>query len=185
MPLRRRKISRELAREETRSKEAARELVGRIVTCFVTDPDLYDVKAAVLTRGEKDDLLLARLAWTDDARWDYFHGDPWAVVRGVVEVPDAATGGHEAEAWIGGSIREVPFNLLPGLFQEAYVACVVQPPPPSDPLGYWWVVPGSGDDWPVRIFPSGIGDKAPPIGEVGYVLVPREAIEELWRLRGW
>jgi hypothetical protein len=155
MPLRRRKISRELAREETRSKEAARELVGRILTCFVTEPDLYDVKAAVLTRGETDDLLLVRLSWTDDARWDYFHGNPWAVVRDVVEVPDAATGGQEAEAWIGDAIREVPFNLLPGLFQEAYVACVAQPPASIRPTrilvgGARQRRPLVGSDLPVR-----------------------------------
>jgi hypothetical protein len=174
--------------EEARSKDAARDLVGAIVTCFVTDPDLYDVKAAVVTKGETSNLLLVRMAWTDESYVPYYHDqDPWAVVRDAIDLPDFPTGRQAAEEWIGDSIREVPFKLLPGLFQEAYVAAVVDPRPPPDPLGYSWVVPGDYNDehWPVRLFPSGIGENAPPVGKVGYVIMPRIAIEELWRLRGW
>jgi hypothetical protein len=180
-----RRLAREWDEREDNAKAAARRLVARITACFVSDPDAYDVRAAVITKGETDDLLLVRLAWSDDDRAEYFSGNPWCVVEDVLDVPDTATGRQRAADWIGDSVREVPFNLLPGLFQEAYVAAVVQPAPPADPLGYWWVVPTDAEHWPVRIFPSGIGEDAPPIGEVGFVLMPRAAIEEMWRLRGW
>jgi hypothetical protein len=182
-----RQIIRQLDQETSRSRDAARELVGRIVTCYVSAPDLYDVKAAVITRS-KTRLLLVRLAWTDDAYPAYYlDGDPWAVVQDIVDLPDFPTGREAAERWIGDSIREVPFKLLPGLLQEAYAAAVIKPRPPPDALGYLWVVPWGDEDndWPVRIFPSGIGKNAPPIGEVAYVAMPRVAIEEMWRLRGW
>ena len=40
-------------------------------------------------------------------------------------------------------------------------------------------MPSQGEMWPVRFFPSGLGEKAPPIGEVGYVLMDRAAVEAI------
>lgn len=53
MPFRRWSLSRELDRREQQAKVAACELIARVSACSVSDPDVYDVKAAVLTRARQ------------------------------------------------------------------------------------------------------------------------------------
>jgi hypothetical protein len=170
----------------------ARDSIPRVRACFTTDPDQYEVRAAIVyeptadQRGDRPPFDVFELKWEEQLRLDYFEsGDSRYLLEEVVGAGDELGARAVAHNWVGVGGREVPFNLLPGLYQTAFVGLLAGREPPFWPLGWMWVVPSDDEYWPVRHFPSGLGDKAPPIGEVGYVLMPRVAIEEIWRLRGW
>jgi hypothetical protein len=179
-------------REEQAVIAVARDAVPRIRACFTTDPDQYEVRAAIIyepTAEQRDSpppLDVFELKWGEQYRSDYFEsGDARYLLEEVVGAADEEAARAAAHKWVGSDAREVPFNLLPGLYQTAFVGLLAGREPPSWPLGWLWVVASDDEYWPVRYFPSGLGENAPPIGEVGYVLMPRVAIEEIWRLRGW
>ena len=73
---------------------------------------------------------------------------------------------------------------MPGIFQSAFVATLAGADPPFWPTGYLWIVPLEGDHWMARPCPN-VGETAPPRGDVGFMLMPRAAIEEVWNARGW
>jgi hypothetical protein len=125
------------------------------------------------------------MLWDDGDRTDYFESsDPRYIVRDIVAAADASDAERIANGWVGPTCRQVGFNFIPGLFQTAFVAMVAGNDPTFWPLGFSWVVATESPVWGVRLFPN-VGETAPPIGEVGFVLMPRDAIEEVWRSRGW
>jgi hypothetical protein len=193
MPLGRRR--RDERKAEARALDAARAAVDNVLGCFVSDFDDYEVRSCIAIRNDAGGVNVLHLGWDDeDVRFNYFRdGDVGAVISEVTPVSELSAAGAIAERWIGPTCREVPFNALPGFYQHVYVEALVQDvlgagadlPLPLNPLVYSWVSPTDSDLWVVRIFPSGIGETGPPIGEVGCVLMPRAAIEEMYRLRGW
>lgn len=181
---------RAMDREEEETKAVARDAISRVSACFASDPDEYDVRAAVIWRPPQDDapdIDVLQFAWDDNDRTDYvLSGDPSYVVRGITEAANEEEARRIAEAWVGPSCRELAeFNFLPGYYQNAFVAALAGREPPPYGLEYLWAPSPEGEVWPVRYFPSGIGEKAPPIGQVGFILMPGAAVQELWRLRGW
>jgi hypothetical protein len=179
-------------REEREVVAVARDAIPRVRACWVTDPDEYEVKAAVVfepsldQRGDGPPFDVFEFRWDEQYRSDYFmSGDANYLLHEAVGAEDELAAAAAAADWVGAGGREVPFNLLPGLYQTAFVGVLAGREPPFWELGWLWVLPVDSNVWPVRYFPSGLGENAPPIGEVGCVLMPRAAIEEIWRLRGW
>lgn len=189
---RRRRGASDLDRQEQEVIAVARDAIPRVRACFTTDPDQYEVKAAIVfepTAQQRDGgprLDVFEFKWDEQYRLDYFEtGDSRYLVRDVVGADDEQAARLAAREWVGDRGREVTFNLLPGLYQTGFIGLLAGREPPFWPLGWLWVVPSDGEYWPVRYFPSGLGENAPPVGEVGFVLMPRVAVEEIWRLRGW
>ena len=196
MRFRRRRLSKQLDREEAAQRTAAREAVGRIVCSFTSDPDEYDVRGAVVFHPPATDappdppeLMVAQMFWRDEDRENYFlEHDPWSVVRDLLPAADESEARALATSWIGPTCRELSTQWFPGLYLNVYVELYTGQDPPLDGTAGMWFLPPESDDAAlivVRHFPSGIGETGPPIGEVGCVLFQRASVDELLRLRGW
>jgi hypothetical protein len=188
------RLSREIDLEEEAQRSAATDAVARVVSCFTSDPDSYDVRAAVVfrppdvaTSSNGSELLVAQLLFRDEDRADYFTSlDPWYIVREVIPAANPAEAGKLAAEWIGPSCNEVSFDFIPGLYQYAFVGIHGESPPPITGAEYMWFLPCEDPDMlVVRPFPSGFSEAGPPIGEVGFLRMPRAAAEEILRGRGW
>lgn len=196
MPFGRRRLRKQLDREEAVQRVAAREAIGRIVCCFTSDPDVYEVRGAIVFRPPEEDappdaaeLMVAQMLWRDEDRTDYFlDGGPWSVIRDLVPAADESEARALATNWIGPTCRELPTQWFPGLYLNVFVQLYTGQDPPLDGTAYLWFLPPESDDAAVvvvRAFPSGIGETGPPIGEVGCVLFNRASVDELLQLRGW
>ena len=63
-----------------------------------------------------------------------------ASAEDVAPASDETQAGDIAAAWIGDTCREVEsFNLLPGLYQTAFVTMIAGRQPPNWPLQWMWV----------------------------------------------
>ena len=181
---------RAMDREEEETKAVSRDAISRVSACFASGPRRVrrpSCSYLATASGRCPDIDVLQFAWDDNDRTDYvLSGDPSYVVRGITEAANEEEARRIAEAWVGPSCRELAeFNFLPGYYQNAFVAALAGREPPPYGLEYLWAPSPEGEVWPVRYFPSGIGEKAPPIGQVGFILMPGAAIQELWRLRGW
>lgn len=192
MPLGRRRHERAA---EARALAAARSAVANVVACFCSDPDVYEVRASIAVDDGACGINVFQLQWDDgNIREAYFlEGDTSAVIARVDGADDIAGVEANAQDWIGRTCSQVRFIGLPGLFQHVYVkACVQRTLSPGadlslplDPLTNLWVCSVGDDTVVARLFPSGLGENAPPIGKVGFVHVLSGAVGEMYRHRGW
>lgn len=202
VPFARRRYERQLQKEfderERGAAARAHTAVSNVVACFCTDPGQYDVRAAVIWHPNEPDaaeIVVFKFGWGDAQSDDLMFDGPGICVWEGVEVATDAEGEAACRQWVGESRRQVRFDYLPGLFQMGFFNRVTggEEPPMSSGLIGLWIAPAPGSDapdpradaWPVRGFPAGMSAEGPEVGQLGYVLMPRSAAEEILRLRGW
>src|ERR1700680_2540534 len=127
MPFGRRRYVRQLQRQvDDREKEAAARAsaaMPNVVSCFCTDPDEYDVRAAIVWHPHEPDapeIVVFKFGWADEDREGLFFDGTAICVREGVEVSTDAVGEDVCREWVGESSRRVQFEYLPGIYQMAF-----------------------------------------------------------------
>lgn len=141
------------------------------------------------------EILVLKFGWDDAQLDDLMLDGPGISVWEGVEVATDAVGEAACRDWVGEPCRQIQFDYLPGLFQMGFFNRVTrgEEPPMSSGLIGRWIASALDSDapdpdavaWPVRRFPAGMSSAGPEVGQLGYVLMPRSAAEEILRLRGW
>lgn len=178
-------------REPKRPDSAAQAAVNEIAACFASDPDEWEVRGAVVFFDGADDTNpygVVNMGFTEEDRAAiYMDFDLAALVYEAQRVPDVATGEAVAAAWVGARGQRFEFRNLPGIYQAAYVAWSTGLQLESHESQFMWVMPSVGGQVPTREFPPRTGptDMTPEPGKASFILLPREAVDGLFRTRGW
>ena len=170
---------RAMDREEEETKAVARDAISRVSACFASDPDEYDVRAAVIWRPPQDDapdIDVLQFAWeTTTGRimscWATLSHELSGVSRKLLM---RKRRGASWKAWVGPSCRELAeFKSLLGYYQNAFVAALAGREPPPYGLEYLVGPVAGGRGLAGAVLPlRHRGEGAPPIGQVGFILMP-------------
>lgn len=173
---------------------AAQEAVSHVAGAWMTHPDVYAPRACIAARNPNPDgpkYLMFRLAWEDHVLGEYrLDGDASLIVREVVEMTGDEDLGDVVAPWLEPhEPGQVQFRQLPGIFQEAFAVYWTGRDLPVNEVSFVWAPSYTEDDqpesqWVVRRFPAGL-EGGPALGELGYVVVPRELVMIWFEQRGW
>jgi hypothetical protein len=134
------------------------------------------------------EFVVFKMAFGEDDRAGlYMDGDPSCLVYQVEGASRDVDAEALARAWVGEGVRRVRFEHLPGVYQAAYVSHVRGTPVEADETQFMWAIPGEDDAAfvPVREFPprTGATELTREPGTVSFGLLPRAAVDELYRVR--
>lgn len=119
----------------------------------------------------------------------YIGGDPRCLVKQIDDFPTLKAARAYASEWVGPSATEYDFRHMPGIYQTAFVKFANGYQADLDPLEMAWYLPSSEQndlmlvrDFPPRLEPTPI---TPEPGRVSWVMMPRAAVLEMYRQRGF
>jgi hypothetical protein len=124
----------------------------------------------------------------------YIEGDATSVLKQIDAVPSLQAAAAKADDWVGPNGREYEFRQMPGIYQTAFVKFVNGYQADLDPMEMAWYLPSQDNrlpgtdnvfvmrDFPPRLEPS---PSTPQPGRVSWSAMPRAAVLELYRQRGF
>jgi hypothetical protein len=180
----------------------------------VSDPDQLEVRAAavlhqdprLMPRNAEElaareaaeqredfqglaDFMVFKLAFEEDDRGAlYMDGDPSCLIYELEGAASPEGANALAWAWVGATGITCSFEHLPGVYQAAYISYLRGDPVEPDPTQMMWALPSErADAVPIREFPPRLKptDLTPEPGTVSFGLLPRAAVDAMYRQRGW
>jgi hypothetical protein len=173
-------------RSQRQERQAAQEALASLISCFISDPNNFDVRSSVVLHDGQDPsqpIGVVNFGFSDDERQAvYMDGDLSVLVYQAQLAQDRPTAEAIALDWVGGG-DQVDFRYLPGVYQAAYVQFITGCVPEPNETQFAWALPPVGDMHMFRKFPPPVD--ADTDENRNFVLMPRHAIDALWRTRGW
>jgi hypothetical protein len=155
------------------------QLLDQVSACFTSDPDVEEVRAAVVLHQSLDllpkdtekkaeaevaeageifdgfkEYVTFMFAFAEEDRVEVFmEGNLAALVyqwEPSHSLDEAKNQGHE---WVGSAGLGLPFENIPGIYQAAFFAFIYGRPEEPHPTWFMWALPAVGDYVPVREFP--------------------------------
>jgi hypothetical protein len=145
--------------------------------------------------GAIDEYVVFHFRFEEDDRESlYIEGDPTSVLRRIDAVSSLEAAWAKAGDWVGPTATAYEFHHMPGIYQTAFVKLVNGYRADLDPIEMAWYLPAQDNrlpgtdnvflvrDFPPRLEPSPI---TPRPGRVSWSAMPRGAVLELYRQRGF
>ena len=176
-----------------------RQIAKQTVACFTSDPDEWEVRAAVVLDLEpsllpKDAESVAYnaigFAFEHDDRVSlYMDHDPPALVKSIQGAETLDEAKQLAAEWCGASASERPLRNIPGIYQVAYMQRITGNGDLGGSGEFGWAIERGAEGYDiVREFPpklKGGGEADDMAGEAEFVLLPSKIVEGFQREFGW
>lgn len=174
-----------------------RQIAKQTVACFTSDPDEYEVRAAVVL--DLDPSLLPQgvesVAYNaigfsfehEDRIGIYAEANPTVLVKSIQGAETLDDAKRLAAEWCGSSASERPLRNIPGVYQVAYMQRITGNADLGGSGEFGWAIERGKKGYDiVREFPPKVkeeGDDSPDKAE--FVLLPSKIVDGFQREFGW